>query len=417
MNGVAGNNYSDLSEMNRSVIVKILQKREICTRAEIARLTGLTQASITKIIATLIEMGIVSEIGSVGGCGNRRAIGLKLNADKYQVVGIKLGRNMFATGSFDISGKLYTQKNTNFSSKDDRNAVLKMIKEQVQFEIDNNPHVVAVGLALPGPYLRDEGYVAVISQMNEWKHINFNEEFCNAFSVPVFIEHDANAGALASWWFEDREKPVHTLAYLLVGDGVGCGIIEDGRLLLGSQGAACEIGHTSIDLNGERCECGNYGCLELFCSATAMINRIKKEIPYLVEVEKCEKSECCDKLFDLARAGDKAAISIVDDFAKYLAYACVNLINLYNPTLITIGDILSKGGDLLLPKIKEVVEDRVVPSLYKNTSIEVTKLSIDPTLYGAAASAAEQVLCSPTNFLSKKDFKNNGKQFKNGGQA
>jgi MarR family. len=90
MRDTIGSNNSDLTEMNRSAVVKILQQREVCSRADIAKQMGLTQASITKIVAALMEMGIVSEVGSIKGSGNRRSIGLKLNADRHQIIGVKI---------------------------------------------------------------------------------------------------------------------------------------------------------------------------------------------------------------------------------------------------------------------------------------------------------------------------------------
>ena len=149
-----GSNNSDLTEMNRSAIVKILQQRDVCSRAEIAKITGLTQASITKITAVLIEMGIVSEVGTIKGNGNRRSIGLRLNAEEKQVIGVKFSRHMFAVGVFDISGKLYTMRETEFELEQDTREVLTDMKDQIHETLKKYKNVVAIGLALPGPYIR-----------------------------------------------------------------------------------------------------------------------------------------------------------------------------------------------------------------------------------------------------------------------
>ena len=145
-----GNNNSDLTEMNRSAIVKILQQNEICSRADIAKQMGLTQASITKIVAVLIEMDIVTEVGSIKGSGNRRSIGLKLNAEKNQVIGVKFARHMFAVGVFDIMGKVYTQKETEYSIDQDEQVVLSAMKEQINDMLREYENVVAIGLAFKG---------------------------------------------------------------------------------------------------------------------------------------------------------------------------------------------------------------------------------------------------------------------------
>ena len=268
-----GSNNSDLTEMNRSAIVRLLQKG-VYSRADIARITGLTQASITKITAALIEMGIVSEVGMIKGNGNRRSIGLRLNSEDKQIIGVKFARQTFSIGLFDLSGKLYTTRHTQFEREQDPRMVLSDIKCQIRDTLDQHKNVVAIGMAVPGPYLRENGKIAIITALSGWRNVNFIEEFKNEFDKPLFIEQDANAGALAEWWFGNHSRSIGSLAYLLAGEGVGSGFVDNGNLLLGVRGIASEVGHMSIDVNGPRCECGNKGCLELYCCAAEMLRGV-----------------------------------------------------------------------------------------------------------------------------------------------
>lgn len=400
MRGTIGNNNSDLTEMNRSAVVKILQQREVCSRADIAKQMGLTQASITKIVAALMEMGIVTEVGIMKGKGNRRSIGLKLNTDRHQIIGVKFARHMFAVGVFDISGKIYTQTETEYSIDEDQQSVLAAMKKQIHDMLNQYKNVVAIGLAVPGPYLKDDGHIAVVTQMPTWHNINFIKEFKDEFNKPFYVVHDANAGALAEWWFGDHERPIHTLAYFLVGEGVGSGIIENGDLLLGVQGAASEIGHISVDVQGSRCECGNYGCLELYCSAQAMLKKAKQHVPECLSESYPKGIDACNAVFESARGGNQKALEIVKEVAEYIGYGCVTLINAYNPDIIVIGDIVSQGGDLLLPTIMEVVKQRTIPELYDRVQIKISSLKVDSTLYGAAAIATDKVMEMPSAFLA-----------------
>ncbi|MDD3214919.1 MAG: ROK family transcriptional regulator, partial [Eubacteriales bacterium] len=299
---VTGSNNNDLIEMNRSAVVRILQRSNITSRADIARQTGLSQPAITKIVAALMDMGIVSEVGLIKGSANRRSIGLQLNADKHQVIGVKFARQLFAVGVFDISGNIYYQKETTYTFENTPEQVLEEIRTQIRQALENYPNVDAIGLALPGPYLREEGRIAVMTQLPAWRDINFIEEFQGRFSKPVFIEHDANAGALAEWLFEDYAHPPQTLAYFLVGEGVGCGIIDHGNLLLGAGGTASEIGHVSVDVHGPRCECGNYGCLEMFCSTRALIDMACQRAP---ECFLPQQPRSCNAVFEAAERGNK----------------------------------------------------------------------------------------------------------------
>lgn len=396
---VAGNNTSDLVEMNRSAIVRILQQMDICSRADIAKMTGLTQASITKIVAVLIDMGIVTEVGFVKGEGNRRSIGLRLNAEKNLVIGVKFSRHVFSMGVFDICGKVYTQQETEFSLDDFATDVVADMKKQIHGLLDKYENVVAIGLAVPGPYLRKEGRIAMVTRMPSWQNVNFIDEFKNEFDKPLFIEQDANAGALAEWWFGNHGRPINSLAYFLAGEGVGSGIVDHDRLLLGNLGIASEIGHISIDVNGPTCECGNKGCLELYCSTTAMLKKAEKSLPEIFERDYENRWEVCNRVFEAAKEGDSKALKLTEEIAEYLGYGCVTLINAYDPEIIVIGDSISQGGDLLLPTINRIVKERVLPDISERVQIKISKLTVDPTLYGAAAIATDKVLRKPSEYL------------------
>ncbi|MBR1876141.1 MAG: ROK family transcriptional regulator [Lachnospiraceae bacterium] len=284
-------NNTDMNEAHRSLIVKILHQKEVCSRAEIAKITGLTQASITKITASLIEMGIVYESGIIKGSGNRRAIGIRLNTENNLVIGVKFSRHMYVIGVFDIGGKFYTRTETEFDINEDPRVVLDDIKKQVHAYLKEYKNTVAIGMAVPGPYLKDEGFIAIVSRMSAWHDVNFIKEFENEFKIPFFIEQDANAGALAEWWFGNHEKPMDTLAYMLVGEGVGSGIIQGDRIFGGKQGIASEIGHISIDVNGPRCQCGNFGCLELYCAAPVLLTKAKREASGLFKKKGLKRAE------------------------------------------------------------------------------------------------------------------------------
>lgn len=399
-------NNSDLNEAHRAQILRIIHQKEIqgeiCSRAELAKITGLTQASITKIVAPLIDEGIVVETGIIKGSGNRRAIGLVLNSENYRVVGVKFSRHLYTVGMFDISGKFYEKIESEFDIGMDPAIVLKDMKEQIHGYLEKYENVVGIGIAVPGPYIRQEGRIAIFSRMLSWHEVNFLEEFENEFNKPVFIEQDANAGAMAEWWFGNHKKPMTTLAYLLMGEGVGSGIVENEKLILGKQGVASELGHISIDFNGPRCDCGNYGCLELYSSTQVLLNRAKQAVPSLFHDKKLKRYDEYELIFKAAREGNTAILKLLNEIAGYIAYGCVTLINAYNPDIIVIGDVISEIGDLLLPEIKRVVKHRAIPELYDEVEIVMSKLGVDPTLYGAAAIATDRVLSRPSKYLEAR---------------
>ena len=123
-------------------------------------------------------------------------------------------------------------------------------------------------------------------------------------------------------------------------------------------------------------------------------------MPKLFERKYSNRSEACGAVFEEARNGNKDVARIVDEIGIYLGYGCINIMNAYNPDIIVIGDILAQGGDLLLPKIKETVKNRMLPEIYENVRIEISKLGVDSTLLGAAAIATDKVLRRPSKYLA-----------------
>lgn len=398
-NRIMGTNVSNMVEMNRSLIVKVLKQKKICSRVELSKITGLTQASITKIVAALIELGIVSEIGLMESQRGRHSIGLQLNGGLYQVIGVKLSRKSFSVGVFDICGNEYTQMTEIINNENCEN-VIDRIKVAIQDYLNKYNNVVAIGMAVPGPYLREEGQIAFITEFPRWKKVNFKDEFEGSFDKPVFLEHDANSGALAEWWFGNHNPNVNVLVHLLASEGIGAGIISDGNLIIGGQGIAGEIGHISIDVDGEKCQCGNYGCLEKYCSAISMVKRANKLLENYPDSKLNMYTEITYfDIFNEFERGDRFAKELVEYASRYIGYGVVTIINAYNPDLIVISDVMTRGGKFLIDTVKKVVKDRVIPELYEKLDIKLSSFSIDPILYGAAALATDRVLKVPSAFL------------------
>ena len=188
---------SSISENNRSRILQYLYHNGICSRAQIAKAIKLTPAAITKITAKLLAQGIIEETGDMDGDKNRRSIGLNLNCAKYHIIGVKFARSLVQIAVFDLKCNRIFLSDLPTVSEEHIPETVERIRDTVRQLIKDDPSIVAVGMAVPGPYLKDEGRTALVSSMQGWRQINFIDEFSNAFSVPVFVEQDARAGALA----------------------------------------------------------------------------------------------------------------------------------------------------------------------------------------------------------------------------
>lgn len=390
---------ASVSESNRSRIVKHLYHNGISSRAQIAKALELTPAAITKITARLIEAGMIEETGDLEGSKNRRSIGLKLNTTHFRVIGIKFARSLVQIGVFDLCGNTLSFENLPTVCDNTIDDSIVTIHQRVEQLLDNDPSIVAIGMAVPGPYLRNVGRTAVVSNMQGWRKINFIDEFATAFRVPVFIEQDARAGALAHYLFDPSVHADGNLAYYLVGEGVGLGVIDNGRLINGFLGAATEIGHISIDVNGRPCDCGNVGCLERYCSTPAIHDTLIADGTVVPGAADMTHAEAARALFTKASVGDEDAASMVREVARYVGYGCVTIFNGYNPEHIIIGDIVSEAGPILLDEVRATVAERAIPEINASTSISLSTLSADAAVSGAAAVAVTQFLEHPSVFF------------------
>ena len=389
---------SSISENNRSRILQYLYHNGICSRAQIAKAVGLTPAAITKITAKLLAQNIIEETGDMEGDKNRRSIGLNLNCGKYHVIGLKFARSLVQIGLFDLKCNRISLTDLPTVSEENINETVKQIHNTIRHLIAKDEKIVAVGMAVPGPYLVEEGHTALVSSMQGWRKVNFIKEFSEAFDVPVFVEQDARAGALAQFLF-NPELSEGSLAYYLLGEGIGLGIIDNGTIYYGAHGTATEIGHISIDVNGKPCDCGNYGCLERYCSANAIHEMLNKQ-PYIVPgCETMTHAQACAALFAKNAAGDEATAELTSEIARYIGYGAVNIINAFNPTHIVLGDIVSQAGQPLLDEVKQVVRERTIPEVSRNTEITLSALPTDATVTGAAAVAITNFLEHPSMFF------------------
>ena len=389
-----------VAETNRSRIMRHLYRNGVSSRAQIATALGLTPAAITKITAQLIEAHAIEKTGDLDGKKNRRSIGLALDTAHFHVIGVKFARSLVQIGVFDLTGNQSSLTTLPYVSNDTIGETIATVHSTIEQLLHDDPTIVAIGMAVPGPYLRNNGHTAVVSSMQGWRAINFIDEFANSFTVPVFIEQDARAGVLANSLFDPNSNGEPNLAYYLVGEGVGLGVIDHGRIINGALGTATEIGHVSIDVNGKPCDCGNIGCLERYCSTPAIHQMLIDNGTIVNGADSMSHTEACRALFALAHHGDEAALAMIRTIGTYIGYGCLIIFNTFNPHTIVIGDIVSEAGQPLLDEIKRTVRQRAIPEIYESTTIRLTTMPTDAAVLGAAAVAINYLLDHPSDFFS-----------------
>lgn len=205
------------------------------------------------------------------------------------------------------------------------------------------------------------------------------------FSVPVFIDNDANCAALGE--YELLDEKVDNMVFVTLGTGVGGGIIIGGKLYTGKNGTAAEIGHMTIEKDGVKCECGSRGCFEVYASVTGLIKMTKEYAASHPESEvtKAAKDGVSGKTaFELARKGDAGGREIVDKWISYLSAGIVSIINILQPEVLLIGGAISKEGDFLLKPIIEYQRKNKYSEIEDRTKIKIARLGNDAGLIGSA---------------------------------
>jgi len=395
-----GINQERVQKMNRTLIISLLRQEGVCARARLAKLSNLEQATVTNIINDFLDWGLVQEIGFISGDKGRRSIGISINNEGFGVLGIQLARKNYKIGIFNLSGNQVTMRRENLDAALSPREVFERVMREAEEMIDSvsGRRIVAIGVAVPGPYNIRRNRIELMTGSVGWENIPIKEELEARFRLPVFVENDANAGALEHYWYSMKHSDGvsdEVLVYIADGQGVGAGIIYNGELLKGHIGVMGEIGHATIDFRGPRCACGNYGCLEAYCSSIAFTKEINRVLGN-------GANYTFDDAVKMVREGNPIVKEIFFKSCDYLAMGIVNAINSFSPSLIVVGDEMSHIiPDEMLRRIKEEVRRRVLPEIYDRLEIIMSSIP-DSMIHGAAVAAIKDIFLNLSEYFERR---------------
>lgn len=219
-----------------------------------------------------------------------------------------------------------------------------------------------IGIGAPGPLDRESGVVLITPNLG-WTNVPLRDRVTEAIGLPGALDNDANCATLGEWWIGAARGARHALG-LTIGTGIGGGIVLDGALYHGASGIAGELGHTSIDSNGRRCKCGNYGCLEAYASGPAIATRAREaldgqEASVLREMVRDDLEQItAQTVYEAAERGDVIARDVVRDTARFLGTGIANLVNIFNPEVVVIAGGVTQAGDALFEPLRAEVRRR-----------------------------------------------------------
>lgn len=248
---------------------------------------------------------------------------------------------------------------------------------------------------MPGPYYGDTGVIAMISACPGWVNVRVVERMQSQIDIPIIVDHDANAGAMAESTLVPGRDMYNSMVYVSAGQGIGAGIINNGEIYGGSFGVAGEIGHTSIEVNGIPCDCGRKGCLTQYASTIALRRNIKKRL----NRNDISYSEVVERL----HRGDAAVTEEFHNMMKYLGVGLGNLLYMYNPSCIVIGDELSAIGAPILEELEQQLTQIGVSRVAKDVRIELAQLGFDSAYIGSAVIATRYVFEHIGDYIKEDD--------------
>lgn len=308
-------------------------------------------------------------------------------------IGVDVGGTGIKAGVVTENGKIIkscaipTKKDSDYTElvKDMADLINKTLKEASVAMND----VKSIGIGFPSAVDDKNGIVVYTANIN-LNNAPVVSELKKYIDKPIYIGNDANCAALGEY-FALNDDSIENFVAVTLGTGVGGGIIINKKLYTGANGSAGEIGHIRLKENGEKCSCGRSGCWECYASATALIRDSKiaadnNPDSLLAKNIAANGGRSNGKLvFDTAAKGDKTACEVVDNYVKHIAEGIIDMINIFQPSVIAIGGGVSRQGDNLLIPIKKYIEGRTYgASFISPCEITMAKLGNDAGIVGAA---------------------------------
>jgi glucokinase len=304
-----------------------------------------------------------------------------------------LGGTHLRAATVDHKGKIRFRFKQNTPQAKDASAIVDAIVAAVREseQAEGAQQISAVSLVVPGTVKVEEGAVVKAPNLPCLDGFHLAAALTEQLGLPAILENDANAAAVGEMW-QGAAVGCKTIICVTLGTGVGGGIILDGKLWRGVDGAAAEIGHMCVDpFGGVACTCGSRGCLEVFASATAIVRMTREASPrYPESVLQHAKELTAKTIYAAGQQGDELALEIFRRMGIYLGIGLANLINILNPEMIVIGGGVVNGWDLFAKHMHQQVEERAFPLLAARVKIERAKCGDDAGLLGAARLALKE---------------------------
>jgi glucokinase-like ROK family protein len=383
-------NKGRMRDINEVVVLNLIRDQQPISRVEINRKTGLQISTITVITKRLIEKGLIYEQGIAPSNGGRKPRLLGVRAEKVCVFGVDIGVTQTTLALANFNGEILHRES--FSTGPEAVPFLNLVIDKILQIMESRRYKVeyeGIGVSATG-IIDSLGGKIVFSPNLGWKNIGVRTVFEKRLSLPVHVENDARASALAEVWHGNgKDRGSLNLVFVTINEGVGTGIILNGQIYRGSSDGAGEFGHISLDHDGPLCNCGNHGCWELYASDRATINRFL-DLSNGINPTLTGASDTPLSVRDLvssAERGNEAALSSLKATARYIGLGTATIINTLNPEMIVMGGDITAAWNIIEPIIRETIEPKVFGKNLSSAHIAASSFKGEASLMGAIIQA------------------------------
>lgn len=374
-------------EHNRNLVLRTIFSHEEISRAEIARSSRLTRTTVSEIVSSLIQEGLVSEIGVGQSQGGKNPILLSLEEDSRWIIALDLGQNQFRGAVINLRGKIREMVSTPIDDRDGDEAlkqVFQMLDSLIGF---SSQKISGIGVGAPGLINSNDGIVVRAVNLN-WNNVPLEKLLRDRYRLPVYILNDCQAAAIGEKTYSNSFKKDENLVVFKAHHGIGSGIIINGSIFMGDGGFAGEIGHIVVQREGgELCRCGNHGCLETLASTHALLKKAFTKIDQHPQsiIPRERKKITLDSIEAAFKAGDPLASSLVLENARYIGSAISTLVGITNIQTIVLSGNLTCFGEPWVAEIRKAMMNNSLELPLKRTRVEIGELGENATILGAAA--------------------------------
>ena len=390
--------WDDLSPAELTALEAVFWSSGI-SRAGLAEETGFSRSKSNTAAAALIERGMLDETGPQASSGGRRPETLLLSASMGVLAAIDLGASSVDVALLTPDLTILAHHAEPIEVSDGPGIVLSRLQDilrdlRIRCAVRCD-QVIGIGMGVPGPVEFGSGLLVAPPIMPGWEGFSIREYLREEYRAPAFIDNDVNVMAMGELWRLHRKLP--NFIVLKIGTGIGCGIVCNGMIYRGTNGSAGDVGHICVDPAGERCHCGNQGCVEVMAAGPA-IARMGAEAanagksPLLAQILDTNRVITPEDVGQASRAGDVASNAIIKLSGKLIGQMLASAVNFFNPSHVFIGGGVSHIGPLLLASIRQSVYQRSLALSTRHLEILSAPLGDRAGVIGCAAMALQETM-------------------------